>query len=169
MSYYDRYNLANRVGNNNDIIDVRDVIERFEELKEELTRAHDGYFEADFDDWVASVRDNSDPVYDLFRDHDEIDAHEVVSGCEEFYKLNELLEDLAGCGGDHEWEGQWYPVTLIRDSHFRDYAEELADDIGAINKNSTWPNNCIDWDRAASELQMDYSTVEYDGVTYWYR
>ena len=27
----------------------------------------------------------------------------------------------------------------------------------------------IDWDQAARELRMDYASVEYDGVTHWYR
>ena len=62
-----------------------------------------------------------------------------------------------------------HPVTLVRDSYFRDYAEQLADDIGAINSEASWPNNCIDWNRAARELHIDYSTVEFEGVTYWYR
>lgn len=56
---------------------------------------------------------------------------------------------------------------LIRDSYFRDYAEELAEDIGAIPENRSWPMFNIDWDAAAKELQMDYSAVDFDGVTYW--
>ena len=32
-----------------------------------------------------------------------------------------------------------------------------------------WPNTCIDWDQAAGELKMDYSAVDFDGVTYWIR
>lgn len=83
--------------------------------------------------------------------------------------LTELLDELRGNGGDHQWEGDWYPVTLIRDSYFKDYAMELAEDIGAINPDAAWPANCIDWDRAARELQMDYTSVDYSGITYWYR
>jgi antirestriction protein len=79
------------------------------------------------------------------------------------------MKDLEGMGGDEKWEGVWYPVTLIRDSYFRDYAEELAADIGMIAVDVSWPNNCIDWDRAARELRMDYSSVEFDNVTYWTR
>lgn len=32
-----------------------------------------------------------------------------------------------------------------------------------------WPFTCIDWDKAAQELQMDYTSVEFDGITYWVR
>jgi len=72
-------------------------------------------------------------------------------------------------GGDEQWEGAWYPVTLIRDSYFENYAQELADGIGAINSDARWPNNCIDWARAARELQADYTSVDFDGETYWCR
>lgn len=36
------------------------------------------------------------------------------------------------------------------------FAEEMADQIGAVNDNLTWPNNCIDWEQAARELMQDY-------------
>lgn len=49
------------------------------------------------------------------------------------------------------------------------HAQELADDIGAIDRNATWPCNCIDWDEAAEQLQQDYTEVDFDGVTYWVR
>jgi antirestriction protein len=58
---------------------------------------------------------------------------------------------------------------LIRDSYFEDYAQELADDLGLLQKGSTWPYTCIDWEQAARELQMDYSMVTFDGVDYWVR
>jgi hypothetical protein len=88
---------------------------------------------------------------------------------QELATLTELLDELRGNGGDEQWKGDWYPITLVRESYFEDYAQELADDIGAINSDATWPNNCIDWERAARELQMDYASCEFDGVTYWYR
>lgn len=121
--------MTAEISNAEDLLDVRDIIARFEEIEE------------------------SD-------DQDEK---------EERNALKTLLSDLAGNGGDEQWRGDWYPISMIRDSYFEEYAEELADDIGAINKEATWPNSCIDWERAASELQMDYTSVEFDGVTYWYR
>lgn len=94
----------------------------------------------------------------------------------ELATLEELLSDLEGNGGDEQWNGSWYPITLIRDDHFESYAEELADDCCPYPSNSAegkalqqWPYRCIDWKQAARELQQDYSSVEFDGVTYWYR
>ncbi len=38
-----------------------------------------------------------------------------------------------------------------------------------IQDGAQWPYTCIDWDEAARQLQMDYASVDYDGVTYWIR
>ncbi len=122
-----------------DIIDVRDIIARVEELQDALGGE------------------------DYHTDSELNDAQNDLNA------LTAILEELKDLGGDEQWEGHWYPVTLIRDSHFRTYAEELADDIDAVPKNAQWPLNCIDWEQAARELQWDYSAVDIDGVTYWYR
>jgi len=42
-----------------------------------------------------------------------------------------------------------------------DFAQDLAEQIGAINYDTSWPNNCIDWELAARELMYDY--FEMDG------
>lgn len=79
----------------------------------------------------------------------------------------EVLKALADEAGDSpDWP---YGEALIRDSYFEDYAQELAEDIGAIDRGASWPNNCIDWEWAARELQHDYIAVDFDGVTYWIR
>lgn len=38
-----------------------------------------------------------------------------------------------------------------------DFAQDLAEDIGAIDDSAVWPNTCIDWKRAARELMYDYA------------
>jgi hypothetical protein len=120
-----------------DIIDIRDIIERIEELP------------------------------------DLIEGEGCEEQCnryrEELATLTGIMAELQGNGGDEQWHGDWYPLTLIRESHFRDYAQELAEDIGAVNAQATWPNNCIDWDQAVRELQMDYTSTTIDGMTYFYR
>lgn len=83
---------------------------------------------------------------------------------EELAALEKLTEEASDYAAD--WD---YGETLIRDSYFKEYAQQLADDIGAINPDARWPNNCIDWERAARELQSDYTAVDFDGVTYWVR
>lgn len=130
------------------VIDTRDLMARVDELRDERA-AHegDGYLEGQ-PDWETDYADDA----------------------EELAELEAILADLAGYGGDEQWEGDWYPATLIRDSYFEDYAQELAEDVcsDAI-RSASWPLTCIDWERAARELQMDHTSTEIDGVTYWYR
>lgn len=42
-----------------------------------------------------------------------------------------------------------------------DFAQEIAEGIGAIDKNAAWPYTCIDWEQAARELMYDCS--EHNG------
>lgn len=134
------------ISNSDDIIGSRDVIARIEELQGErdsyVIGAPDGTETPDPEGWTRDCED---------------DAAELAT-----------LEALAAQGADYapDWE---YGETLIRDSYFQQYAEELAEDIGAIKADATWPNNCIDWEQAARELRMDYTAVDFDGVTYWVR
>lgn len=77
----------------------------------------------------------------------------------------EALTDLADEIGDEFRHG----VQLIRESDFTEFAQEFADEIGAVDRDASWPYTCIDWDKAAEELQQDYSSCEYDGTDYLYR
>lgn len=101
-------------------------------------------------DWQNNKADDS-----LILDDDEI---------AELKALTVLSEECSDYADD--WA---YGAALIRDSYFMEYAQELAEDIGAIDSEASWPNNCIDWERAAQELRMDYTSVDFDGVTYWVR
>lgn len=107
---------------------------------------------------LEGLRDDPDEEFDYGADEGQ-----------QLLTLTELLDDLRGKGGDEEWRGDWYPATLIRDDYFADYARQLAEDIGAINGEADWPNNHIDWEGAARELRIDYTTTEFDGEMFWYR
>jgi hypothetical protein len=81
---------------------------------------------------------------------------------EELTALRDLKEETDDCG----WE---YGIFFIDEDDFEEYAQELADDIGATNRNAPWPLNHIDWEAAADELRIDYMEAEYQGTTYLYR
>ncbi len=108
---------------------------------------------------------------------DIIDSRDVLEAIEELKAIETRDEDeqaeleaLMALAEEGESAADWlHGETLVRDSYFKEYAMQLADDIGAINSDSSWPNNCIDWDRAARELRMDYFSVGFAGVTYWVR
>lgn len=135
-----------------DVIDVRDIIARFEEL--ETAR----------DDFTAPNRDG----YQTSIGADEIWVATNPDDAAELTALRDILAKLAGYGGDEQWRGDWYPVTLICDFHFTDYARELLEDCGTVPADlPSWVE--IDWDATARNVRVDYTPVEIDGVTYWYR
>lgn len=83
---------------------------------------------------------------------------------EEYAALDELRNDADGVIADFE-----YGETFISEAHFADYAEELAYDIGAIDREASWPLNRINWDAAADDLKTDYTEFEFRGTTYYAR
>jgi len=92
---------------------------------------------------------------------DDEDADELMTLCT-------LLAQMKGYGGDNEWRGDWYPGALIRRSYFVEYCEELVKDIGDLPRDL--PGYlAIDWQATADNLEVDYSSVDYDGVEYLYR
>ena len=109
---------------------------------------------------IIDSRDVIERIEELEDDFDNLDKTEL----EELETLKALQKE----GEDYcsDWS---YGEVLIRDSYFKEYAEELANEIGAIDSNVNWPVSCIDWEQAASELQMDYNCIDFDGVDYWIR
>ena len=142
--------MTTTISNIDDVIDSRDVIARIEELQNDRELfgwsanedQHEGDEEARSKAWTEANED---------------DATELAA-------LLALQEEAEGYASD--WK---YGATLIADSYFATYAEELADDLGLIPKDSRWPATCIDWERAADELKQDYTSVDFDGHTFWVR
>jgi hypothetical protein len=125
-----------------DVIDSREVIERIRLIEEYL-----GNLEGEED----------------LEENEKIRLA-AKQGAEEELGILKKLE--AECEGSSDWE---YGEALIRDSYFENYAREFAEDIGCISGNEKWPLNCIDWSKAARELQYDYTQVSFDEVDYWIR
>lgn len=148
--------MTNTIGSSADFIDIRDVIARFEELEPELTDAHSATAAADmsFPEWLDETAVNYEAI--------------LQDAAIEYSALNILLGDLKGYGGDEQWRGDWYPVTLIARSHFVDYCEELLQDIGALPRDM--PGYLvIDMQATADNLEVDYSTVNFEGNEFLYR
>ncbi|AMR79469.1 antirestriction protein ArdA [Cupriavidus nantongensis] len=150
-----------------DIIDIREITDRVDELRDELQTAMDeneeGHDFETLEEYRAAVR----------KDVSAAHCHKLYEEERELTELEDILDELRGCGGDHQWEGDWYPLMLIADDHFQDFAQQEAEDCGLIDSSAKWPHTCIDWERAARELRMDYSavsvTIDGDIREYWYR
>lgn len=149
------------------IIDSRNIIARIDELQGERETLADELEEA-----IECVKHHHDGALDecgTNTEHDEYRrcktelAEWDADNAEELAELLALAEQGEGYG---DWS---HGETLILESHFEDYAQELAEDIGAVNKDAKWPNNHIDWEAAADELRQDYTELDFGGETYLMR
>ena len=146
----------------NNILDSRNLNTRLEELQSE------------FDSWKDSL--TPEQIADFKEKYETPESEElsdeefswewedeVGSDADELKNLIDLREQFG-----REWNNG---IAFVKDSYFEEFAEDEADQLGYFGNCSKndWPYNCIDWRQAASQLQNDYSSVEFDGETYWYR
>lgn len=137
--------MTQTVDNSEDVLDSRDIIARLEELQ------------SDRDSYVLGAPDGTEtPNPDGWREDNPGDALELDS-----------LEKLAADGESYseDWE---HGAALIRDSYFTEYAQEMLEDCGTIPANLPAYIH-IDWEATARDIRVDYTSVEFDGVTYWVR
>jgi hypothetical protein len=139
--------LEERVNNDQDIIDSRDLIARIEELEGE----------------IAELEEERDELGE-----ERIDRIDEIRGELEIMKAD--LKALKEFASEAEYSPDFeYGETLIRDSYFTEYAQQLAEDIDAIPRNAGWPMQFVDWEAAADALKQDYRSCEFDGSIYWIR
>lgn len=95
-------------------------------------------------------------------DYDEIpdkwqninDLWEFVAAFAECEQEIDIVEAALECGVDFNDIDEAYSGSFGSDE---DFAEDMADQLGLIDKNASWPQNCIDWTDAAKELMYDYN------------
>lgn len=162
------------------IVDIRDVIERYEELETEKN-FHDDAVAAARDHVAEFLSSQVDGRWEIIAGVHETEATVTAANARalqakasweldnigEFAHLRAILEELKGDSGDEQWRGDWYPPTLIAEHHFTDYAKELLIDCGYF-KGDLPPWIHIDWEKTAKEMLVDYTSIDIKGVTYYY-
>ncbi len=148
--------------------DADDVYTEYDDLEEQHTSLKDALSEAreeleavDKDDLAEQV-EATEAVVEALRELNEWEQENL----ERLNALKDFCDDLDSYGG-----GRQENETLIAEENFADYAEQLAEDIkpSASIDYSTWPLNCIDWEKAAKDLRYDYTEHEFQGTTYLFR
>lgn len=107
---------------------------------------------------------------------DTIESFELTENGIDF-RVDVVLFGSASDMFQDQWEGDWYPVTLVNSDHFTEYAQELAEEMAEPGmRDAAWPYRHIDWEAAANKLQQDYSCVDLkpmeeggEAATYYYR
>lgn len=146
--------------------EIDEARERFETAKEAVDEARDELEDAYGVELQEQCQDNLDEyLYEVAdAENDLTDAEERLAEEYDEDKHNEIRAIF------DEVSGAEHGVQLIEESYFTEYTKELCVDIGDIPSDlPDYIANNIDWDGVAGELKIDYSEIEYDGNTYYYR
>lgn len=146
-------------------LDTRDLEKRLNELQNEFDSWKDSLTPENLADIkeeyeVAENTDISDEEFNWAWEN------EVGSDADELKNLIELKDQF----GRDQFGREWFDgIRLILEQDFTEFAEDEADQLGLVEDTNTWPYCCIDWQKAADRLMMGYSSVDYDGETYYFR
>lgn len=119
-----------------------------EQFKVELIKQLDAIEEAEEDEIELSKDSTGEQFLKQMEEYGV--QEEYLAACQAYVyamgatDLSEFEEAFCGCHDSDE-----------------DFAEYMAESVGAIDEDAQWPNNCIDWEHAARELMYDYT--EHDG------
>ena len=136
------------------MIDTRNLAERREALKQEIL---DSFLEN-----FPHYEEMTESFEDIRFEEEEIESWKQ-DWQEEINQITciDEVEDEIGSEFD-------FGVTLIPEDDFTDYVEDLLKGCGYISDDfPSWIE--IDWEATAENVKQDYSELEYEGETYFYR
>jgi Antirestriction protein (ArdA) len=123
-----------------DAIDSREICDFIERLEETKRMADQNDGEPTYnDEWTAE-------------DQSELD------------KLYAIVAQIEDYSGDKCADG----VSLIHERYFQNYCEEYANDCGMVDEKSPLANY-VDWEKWARDCAYDYTQIEIEGNTYYFR
>lgn len=135
-------------------IDTRNLIEERDNLKQAILDS--------FLDSFPQYEDMTECFEDILFEEEEIQDWKDYFE-EDLKTIKEIDEIEDEIGSEFS-----YGTTLIPEDDFTEYVEDLLVEFGYISKDfPSWIE--IDWEATADNVKQDYSELEYEGKTYFYR
>ena len=138
------------------MIDTRDLVEKREELQTNLVDSFNNYFDTeieDFDELTKHISNSDNEDVEEWRD-------DKVYDFEHIDEINELEDEITEFS---------FGETLIPNDDFTDYCEDMVNDCYNLKDVPDFIKNNINWEGVASDLEVDYSSVIYQGESYLVR
>ena len=136
------------------MIDTRNLAERREALKQEIL---DSFLEN-----FPHYEEMTELFEDILFEEEEIESwkQDWQEEIDQITCIDEVEDEI---GSEFD-----FGVTLIPEDDFTDYVKDLLKGCGYISDDlPTWIE--IDWEATAKNVKQDYSELEYEGETYFYR
>lgn len=135
------------------VLDTRELIEKRDELKEEIYN--------DFLECFPQYEDMTDSYDNILMEEEEIQDWK-----EGWYKEIEHIEEIDSIEDEVSEFNEG--TALIDESDMEEYVKDLLEELGYISKDfPSWIE--IDWSSTTDNVKQDYSEVTYQGTEYYYR
>ena len=142
------------------IIDTRDIQARIDEIECDIELLEDEISELseEIDELDEENADDKNEI-DLKLDDIEDKRGQIEELQEELSMLLDVKSEVP------EFR---HGETLIHEDYWEEYVQDLCEDLGYISKDFPYWIE-IDWEATAKNVAMDYSTIEIDGNTFYFR
>lgn len=140
-----------------------ELIERRDLLTEDVINDFNDTFEADvydLDEMISYEPEEDDDHYEDYEDEFNTFRDTWADELQEIRNIDEIESDI----GSREFQ---YGITLIPVDDFEEYAQDYTRELYNLSDIPSWIE--IDWDATAHNLSSDFSSVEYDGDSYYYQ
>ncbi|WFG37931.1 hypothetical protein 20Sep420_00046 [Pseudomonas phage 20Sep420] len=130
---------------------MEEITDRIDELRDELEAHHDEQESTLSFEYALQDVGNFEGMQDEW--------HELNA-------LQEIADELKGMGGDHQWNGDWYPHEIIHTDDFEERMDDMVEELYDFHKGlPSWISVKIDYDA----LKQDYTVHEFDGHIFYAR
>lgn len=154
----------NEITNNENILDSRDIQDRYDSLTQEI---EDAFFDAgresfDFLSAWEKSEYKTDGLLGILVSRNALDECVI----DEWKTIRRTFID--NMSDFYEWDAG---MTFLRDSYMdKDWAEEEVKELGLIPKDLDYLIRYnINFQGILEDLQQGYNYVDFDGVKYWYQ
>lgn len=156
---YGKYNNGSIEGEWVDLLEFSDkdgFLERCAEIHEDEEDPEFMFQDIEADEFLKEYIDESGIEEELWEaaealENTHLDEDVINAFISCFGKKNTVAETIEAAEGA-------YCGEFDSDAAF---AEDFAEQVGAMDRNATWPQTCIDWEWAARDLMYDHS--EHNG------
>lgn len=123
--------------------------------------------EDEFLEYIKELHDDEDDPEFMFQDHEGIPEKFISESHldNDFWEYQETINNCYNPEAMQAFVNAGYDASDFDESYNgqfdsdEDFAENMADELGYINKDVSWPYTCIDWEHAAREIMYDYFEI----------
>ena len=133
-------------------------IDDFESEQQDLDTLADDYVEQDnyLAEQIDSKEKEQESVNDNLKAMDAIDiddGREWMEAADASHYDDEVFEAAYNCDVSPNSVEEAYRGSYPSNA---DFAQDMAEQLGQVDRALAWPYTCIDWDWASRDLMMDY-------------